>query len=214
MTGRMDIAFMVGGFEVFLKMLFYFLHERGWGKIRWGKQEIQPLVIWITGLFGAGKTSVAKKVAEELKKLGLKHEHLDGETMRDLLPDTGFSKHEVDEHIKHVGLLASRLENVGVFVVASFISPYQKDRDRARKLNPAGEYIEVFVKASVEICEYRDPKGLYKKAREGIIKEFTGISAPYEEPENHEVEVDTDKLSVEESADKIWDYLVSTKILQ
>ena len=205
MTGRMDIAFTVGGFEVFLKMLFYFLHERGWGKIRWGKHEIQPLVIWITGLSGAGKTSVAKKVAEELKKLGLKHEHLDGETMRDLLPDTGFSKHEVDEHIKRVGLLASRLENVGVFVVASFISPYQESRDFVRKI--CQNYIEVYLSTPIEICESRENNNLYRRARAGDIKNFPGVDVLYETPHKPDLNIDTTHQDVNESVNQIMKYV-------
>ena len=189
MTGRMDIAFTVGGFEVFLKMLFYFLHERSWDKIRWGRHEIKPFVVWITGLSGAGKTTVAKKVAEELKKLGIKHEHLDGETMRDLLPDTGFSKHEVNEHIKRVGLLASRLENVGVFVVASFISPYQESREFVRKI--CQNYIEVYLSTPIEICESRENNNLYRRARAGDIKNFPGVDVLYETPHKPDLNIDT-----------------------
>ncbi len=205
MTGRMDIAFTVGGFEVFLKMLFYFFHERGWDKIRWGKHEIKPFVVWITGLSGSGKTSVAKIVAEELKKIGLKHEHLDGETIRELLPKTGFSKHEVDEHIKRVGLLASRLENVGVFVVASFISPYRESRDFVR--NICKNYVEVYLSTPVEICELREKNNLFRRARAGEIKNFPGVDVKYEAPQKPDLSIDTTHQTVDESAAEIMRFV-------
>lgn len=205
MTGKLDIAFTVGGFEVILKMLFYFLHERGWDKIRWGKHEIKPFVVWITGLSGSGKTSVAKKVTDELKLLGLKSEHFDGETMRELLPQTGFSKHEVDEHIKRVGLLASRLENVGVFVVASFISPYKDSREFVRKI--CENYIEVYLSTPIEICESRENNNLYKRARVGEINNLPGIGVKYEEPEQPNLKIDTSHLSINETTNQILEYI-------
>ncbi len=108
-TGRAEIAFSIGGIEIVIKMLIYFFHERGWDLIRWGKREIRPCVVWITGLSGSGKTTLAKRVVEKLHQQGLKCDHLDGETIRDLFPNTGFTKKEVNEHIERVGLLASRL---------------------------------------------------------------------------------------------------------
>ena len=127
--------------------------------------------------------------------------------------DLGFSPEDREENIRRIGQVGHLFAEAGFIAITSFISPYRKDRDQARSLNKDGEFIEVFVKAPLDVCEERDPKGLYKKAREGIIKEFTGISAPYEEPKNPEILLETDKLSVEESADKILGYLKNQGII-
>ena len=204
-TGKADVALAVGGIEVFLKIFIYFLHERGWGKIRWGKQEIQPFVVWITGLSGSGKTSMARMVAENLNKQGLRTDHLDGETIRGLFPRTGFTRGAVIEHIERVGLLASRLEESGVFVVASFISPYLESREFVRNL--CHNYVEVHVSTPVEVCEERDRKGLYQRARKGEIQHFPGIDVDYELTDRPELEIDTTSVSVEEAAERIVHYL-------
>jgi len=204
-TGEMEVALTVGGLEVVFKMLIYFSHERGWDKIKWGKHEIQPFVVWMTGLSGAGKTSIAKKVAEKLQAKGLKTEHLDGETIRDLFPDTGFSKPEVNEHIKRVGLLAGRLENKGVFVVASFISPYKESREFVRDL--CKNFIEVYISTPLKVCEKRENNNLYKRARLGEIKNLPGIDVKYEIPQKAELIIDTSDHSINESVNIVYNYL-------
>lgn len=204
-TGEIDTALTVGGLEVFLKMLFYFLHERGWEKIRWGKQEIQPFVVWITGLAGSGKSSIAEKVTQRLNEKGLKTDHLDGETIRDIFPETGFGRAEVNEHIKRVGLLASRLESKGVFVIASFISPYAESRSFVRKL--CSNYIEIYLSTPVEVCEKRDLKGLYRRAHEGKIQNLAGVDVTYEKPEDPHLVIDTTGISVDEATDLVMNYL-------
>jgi adenylylsulfate kinase len=117
--GEVKVALSIGFFEVILKMMIYFVHERVWDKVKFGRHEIQPAVIWLTGLVRAGKSEIAEKLAEKLKQRGMKVEHLDGHTIRHLIKETGFAPQEVNSHIKEIGYLASKLENHGIFVVAS-----------------------------------------------------------------------------------------------
>ncbi|MFC2096235.1 adenylyl-sulfate kinase, partial [Bacteroidota bacterium] len=192
-----------------LKMVLYFFHERFWNKIEFGKKEIKPSVIWFTGLSGSGKSTLSENVFAKLKKKGIKVEHLDGDAVRNIFPKTGFSKEERNKHIRRVGFLASKLEQNGVTVIASFISPYQETRDFVRNL--CSNFIEVHVSTPLEVCENRDTKGLYKKARSGEIKQFTGIDDPYEIPENPEISIDTTSLTVEESINNIIAFLNNRK---
>ena len=166
---------------------------------------MESFVLWFTGLSGSGKSTLADKIYMELKSLGKKVEQLDGDIVRDVFPKTGFSKEERDQHIKRIGFLASILERNDVIVIASFISPYRESRDFVRKL--CDNFIEVYVSASLEECEMRDVKGLYKKVRAGEIKHFTGIDDPYEIPENPELIIDSEKLSVNRSTEIIFEYL-------
>lgn len=200
-VGEVKTALAIGGFEVIAKMGLYFLHERWWNKIKFGKKEIKPVVIWFTGLSGAGKTTLADAVYQKHKAKGYKAEHLDGDTMRDIFPKTGFSKEERNSHIRRVGYLANKLERNGVFVTASFISPYKEARNFVREL--CDNFIEVYVSTPIETCEKRDVKGLYAKARKGELTQFTGIDDPYEVPENPDVTIDTTNLTVEEAVEKV-----------
>lgn len=165
----------------------------------------KPFVLWFTGLSGAGKSTLADKAYEYLQEKNLKVERLDGDTVRSIFPNTGFTKEERDNHIKRVGFLASMLERNDVVVVASFISPYRESRNFVRGL--CTNFIEVYVKASLAACECRDVKGLYKKAREGHIQNFTGVSDPYEEPNHSEIIIETDKQSVKESFSVLKKYI-------
>lgn len=162
-------------------------------------------VLWLTGLSGAGKSTLAEILYEKIAATGKPCEQLDGDILRGVFPNTGFSKEARDEHIRRVGFMASRLEHHGVAVVASFISPYREARDFIRGL--CDHFIEVHVNASLEACQHRDVKGLYKKALAGEIKEFTGIDDPYEAPENPEIVVNTDTQTIDESIQQIMDYL-------
>ena len=166
---------------------------------------ISSKVIWLTGLSASGKTTIGEALTDNLKALGHKVEHLDGDLVRKMFPGTGFSREERDKHIKRVGYLAALLEKHGVFVVASFISPYQEARKFVR--SKCDNFIEVYVSTPLEECEKRDPKGLYEKARKGEISNFTGISDPYEAPENPEIEIDTTGITVEEAVERILSYL-------
>ncbi len=172
------------------------------------KNNHKGIVLWMTGLSGSGKSTVASKLEEKLFSIGCNVFVLDGDNVRHgLNSDLGFSPEDRDENIRRIGEVAHLFAESGMIIITSFISPYQKDRDIARKLNREGEFFEIYVKAGLDVCEKRDPKKLYKKARAGIISEFTGISAPYEEPENPEITIETDLMSVEKSIKKIVDYL-------
>ena len=160
----------------------------------------QGTVIWYTGLSGSGKSTLANAVERALYARGIHSYLLDGDNVRQgLNKDLGFSPADREENIRRIGEVAHLFAAAGMVAMTAFISPYRKDRDLVRGLNEAGRFIEVYCRCSLEACEKRDPKGLYKKARAGIIPEFTGISAPYEEPEAAELIVDTDKLNLEES---------------
>lgn len=165
-------------------------------------------VLWFTGLSGAGKSTVAIALEKKLFEKGYNVFVLDGDNVRHgLNANLSFSPEDRAENIRRVGEVAGLFARAGVVTITSFISPYRSDRDRARKALENGDFHEIHVKADVATCEARDPKGLYKKARAGEIKEFTGISAPYEEPENPELTLDTSVLSIEESVEKLVNYV-------
>ncbi len=200
-TGNIEIAAAIGGLEVILKLLLYFIHERTWNNVNYGKKEPEPVVTWLTGLSGAGKSTIAKGVYEELKKKGLKVEHLDGDVVRDIFPKTGFTKEERDRHIRRIGFLASMLEKNGIFVVASFIAPYKESREFVKNL--CINYKEIYISTPLEECEKRDPKGLYAKVKAGEIQNFTGVDDPYEVPDNPYFILDTSNSSIQESVDQV-----------
>lgn len=201
LTGELDTAAWVGLFEASLKLIFFYLHERVWNKIHFGRKEYSAKVLWFTGLSGSGKSTLAEAVYKKLREQKIKIEQLDGDIVRNIFPKTGFSKEERNRHVRRVGFLASQLEKNGVSVIASFISPYRESRDFVR--NQCENFVEIHVSTPLEVCEQRDVKGLYKKARSGEIKQFTGIDDPYEEPVNPEIRIDTSKYSLEESVDII-----------
>lgn len=163
------------------------------------------LVLWLTGLSGAGKSTLADRVCESLVRRGCDVERLDGDALRAAFPGTGFTREARDEHIKRVGYMASLLEKHGVIVVCSFISPYRQARDFVRGL--CRNFVEVHVKASIEECRRRDVKGLYAKAGAGEVKQFTGLDDPYEPPQGPEVVVDTERLTIDEAATVILQYV-------
>ncbi|HVF10646.1 MAG TPA: adenylyl-sulfate kinase [Abditibacteriaceae bacterium] len=164
--------------------------------------------VWLTGLSGCGKSTLANALDDALWRRGIRSYVLDGDNIRHgLNKDLGFSPEDRTENIRRIGEVAKLFTDAGIINSTAFISPYRADRDRARGSQKEGDFIEVYVKASVEACEKRDTKGLYAKARAGQIPEFTGISAPYEEPANAEVIVDTEAQTVEESLGAILSYL-------
>ncbi|MFQ6083050.1 MAG: adenylyl-sulfate kinase [Candidatus Aminicenantia bacterium] len=168
--------------------------------------------LWFTGLPCSGKSAVADLVAEKLRRRGLKVERLDGDIVRQILTrDLGFSKEDRNENIRRVTFVAKLLTRNGVAVLTSFISPYREIRNYARQ--EIGNFIEVYVKCPLDVCMQRDVKGMYKKAMAGEIKDFTGISDPYEEPENPEITLETDKETLEESAAKVLEKLVELNYL-
>jgi adenylylsulfate kinase len=155
------------------------------------------MVYWLTGLPGSGKTALADKLSEYLKDKGLKVERLDGDALRTMFPETGYSRDERDKHVRRAGEYAAKFEREGAIVVASLISPYRESRAYVRSI--CKYFIEVYVNASLATCEKRDPKGLYRRARSGEIKQFTGIDDPYEPPESPDSVIPTDGLTLEQS---------------
>jgi adenylylsulfate kinase len=172
------------------------------------------IVIWFTGLSGSGKSTLAHAVEEQLFEKGHLSYVLDGDNIRHgLNKNLGFSPEDREENIRRIGEVSKLFTDAGVIAMTAFISPYRDDRDKARELVEEGRFIEVFVKVPLDVAESRDPKGLYKKARAGEIKEFTGIDAPYEEPLNPELVIDTSKYSLEESSNMVLDYLKEKEII-
>jgi adenylyl-sulfate kinase len=167
---------------------------------------MKGVTVWFTGLPCSGKTTLALKLSEELKRRGITSENLDGDVTRKYLSKgLGFSKEDRDENIRRVGFVCSLLTKHGAVTTAAFVSPYRSIRDENRKL--IGNFVEVYVKCSLETCMERDVKGMYKKAIAGEIKNFTGVSDPFEEPEHPELVVETDRESEAESLKKIMDKL-------
>lgn len=177
-------------------------------KIREKANGHKSAVLWLTGLPSTGKSTIAVELQLMLLKRRIQVFILDGDNVRHgLNKNLGFSHEDRTENIRRIGETAKLFTDAGFLVITSFISPYKKDRSHARSLLAAGDFIEIFIKTSIEECEKRDPKNNYKKARSGKIKDFTGVSAPYEEPENPEITVNTEEKSKEESARYIIEYL-------
>ena len=165
-------------------------------------------ILWFTGLSGAGKSTLAHAVEQRLHAHGARTYVLDGDNVRHgLCGDLGFSAEDRSENIRRVGELAKLFIDAGIIVLTAFISPFREDRDRVRSWVAPGDFLEIHCRCSVEVCEARDVKGLYKKARAGGVKDFTGVSSPYEEPLAAELVVDTDQLSLEECVERVLNLL-------
>ena len=174
----------------------------------------KSVVIWFTGLSGSGKSTISVALEKALFEQNITSYRLDGDNIRHgLNQNLGFSPEDRKENIRRIGEVGKLMVDAGVVTMTAFISPYEEDRNTVRGILEDGEFIEVFTKCSLDECESRDPKGLYKKARSGEIKEFTGINAPYEEPSNPEIIIDTENESVEESVEKIVAYLKENQYL-
>ncbi|OGY86818.1 MAG: adenylyl-sulfate kinase [Candidatus Kerfeldbacteria bacterium RIFOXYA2_FULL_38_24] len=195
--------------------------------IKWHEGEIDKqkrekilkqkgVILWFTGLSGSGKSTLAVGLESRLYDQGYLSYRLDGDNIRHgLNSDLGFSPQDRVENIRRIGEVSKLMADAGLIVMTSFISPYVKDRELVRKLVTPDEFVEIYVKCSVDACEKRDPKGLYKKARKGEIPEFTGVSAPYEEPQNPEIIVATDKLEgdINGAVDYLFQQLQIKKII-
>lgn len=185
-----------------------------WHEHKVGKAERAELnghngaVLWFTGLSACGKSTIANTVDHLLHVRGIHTFVLDGDNIRfGLNKNLGFSAEDRAENIRRIGEVAKLFADAGVITLTAFISPYRADRDKVRELLQPGEFVEIYVKASVETCEQRDPKGLYKKARAGEIKGFTGIDDPYEAPEKPELILDSDNRGIDELASEVVSYL-------
>ena len=185
-----------------------------WHRAQITKQDRQRLnghksaVIWFTGFSGAGKSSLSVAVEKELHKRGIRTYVLDGDNIRHGLNNNlGFTPKDRTENIRRIGEVSKLFVDAGVMTLTAFISPYREDRDMVRAMVEQGEFVEIYVKCALKECEKRDPKGLYKKARKGEIKGFTGIDAPYEAPQNPELIVETDKETLRESVAQVLNFL-------
>ena len=192
----------------------YFHEHRVARESKEKRNQHKSRVLWFTGLSGSGKSTVANATEKILHDMGLQTYILDGDNVRmGLNKDLGFSAEDRTENIRRITEVAKLFADSGSIILTAFISPYREDRDKAREIISNDDFIEIFVSADLSVCEDRDPKGLYKKARSGEIKGFTGIDAPYEAPLNPELIVETDKNSIEESAQIVVDYLIENGII-
>ena len=192
----------------------HFHEHRVARELKQKRNQHKSRVLWFTGLSGSGKSTVANAAEKILHDMGLQTYVLDGDNVRmGLNKDLGFSHKDRTENIRRITEVANLFADSGSIVLTAFISPYREDRDKAREIISTDDFIEVFVSADLSVCELRDTKGLYKKARAGEIKGFTGIDAPYEAPLNPELIVETDKNDIETCAQIVVDYLVEEGII-
>jgi adenylylsulfate kinase len=173
-------------------------------------EEPGPAVVWLTGLSGSGKSTIGRALCDRLESKGVAVEYIDGDRIRDVFPNTGFSREERDAHVTRVGYLASRLEHHGVTVVCALISPYAATRDKVRGF--CRRFIEVYVATPIEECERRDIKGLYARARRGDLPQFTGVGDPYEPPTSPALTIDTRHVDVDTSVEMILECLASDRV--
>jgi adenylylsulfate kinase len=175
---------------------------------RWKSNGYKSCVLWFTGLSASGKSTIAHALDRKLHRSGIHSYVLDGDNVRHgINRDLGLSPEDRKENIRRIGEIAKLFVDAGLLALAAFIAPYREDRRQIRTLLNEKDFIEIYVKCSIRECENRDPKGFYKKARIGEIKEFTGVSAPYETPENPELILETDNKSVDECVRQVLDYL-------
>jgi adenylylsulfate kinase len=191
LTRRWEIVLAVCGVEFVIKAFLWFIHACVWERLRPSIREGTPFVLWFTGLSGSGKSTIADRIHDDLAFRGYRVARLDGDTVRSIFPETGFTREERNNHIRRIGYLASILDN--------------ESRKFVRGLTR--NFIEVFVSASLEECERRDVKGLYRRARAGEIRNFTGIDDPYEPPVNPELTIVTENRSLDESAAGVMAFL-------
>ncbi len=178
------------------------------------KRGHKSAILWFTGLSGSGKSTLANSLNFALFERGMATYLLDGDNIRHgLCKDLGFSNFDREENIRRIGEVSKLFLDAGVIVLTAFVSPFRADREKARSLVEKGDFLEIYCSADLGICEKRDTKGLYAKARSGLIKDFTGISSPYEEPENPELKIDTGYQDLNACVDKIIAKLVEQKVI-
>ncbi len=204
-TGKLDTAIEVGALELIAKMLFYYLHERGWAKIGFGRIEVPSFVLWITGIPVSGKTTLGNLIYEELAKEKLKVQRLDSHDIRPLFPETGFTREEVNNHIKRVGHLASMLEKNGVITIASFVSPYAESRAFVREI--CKNYVEIHLDSDPEFARQYDRKGFYQKAEAEHYINVPGLDILFEHCDKTELKFDMRKTSLDEVRKEVMKFL-------
>ena len=175
----------------------------------------KSVILWFTGLSNSGKSTIAHAVEERLFTVGCRTFVFDGDNVRHgLCSDLGFSREDRDENIRRIGEMAKLFTEAGIIALTAFISPFRSERNKVRNLVPEGDFLEIYCKCPIEVCEQRDVKGHYKKARAGMIKEFTGVSSPYEEPVHPDLIVATDTMSVDECVNAVFALLLQRNIVQ
>ena len=203
--GRIDLAIATGLIETGFKLSLYWVHERMWFKVRWGRKKIEPFNLWFTGLPLSGKTTIADLVYIELEKLHVPIERIDSTNIRDLVPGIGFTRADRNIHMHRIGYLIQKLQKNSVSTVVSFVSPYTESRKAIREMVKQNSV--VYVKADIDTCKARDYKGVYQRAIAGELENFTGVNDVYEEPKHAEIIVDTDIMSAEDAAKIIVKYV-------
>lgn len=205
LTGDLKLSITLGILENVFKIMTYYWFDIIWNRLT--TKRYRTSLIWMTGLSGAGKTTIAKALVEKLKSEGKSAMVLDGDEIRDIFKNNGFAKEDRIKHNQDVGKMAVYLQSQGIIPIISLISPYAEARDYVRSISK--DFTEVYVNTSLEECERRDVKGLYKKVRAGEIKDFTGIhdTAPYEIPKNPELTIQTINSSVEECVNQILNHI-------
>lgn len=196
LTGSFATAWKLGLTIELFKILTYYIHERAWSSIRYGMIHPKGRTFWFTGLSGSGKTTIANALAEKLKDKGYAVQILDGDSVRNTInKGLGFSEADRERNIFNIAHIAKLFNEAGVIVLVPVISPYDKLRKMARSI--IEDFTGIYIKCPLSVCEERDPKGLYKKVRAGEIKNFTGISDPFEEPTEFEISIDTSEISLQ-----------------
>lgn len=203
--GRLDLAIAAGIIETISKVLLYYAHEKIWQRVRWGKKQIEPFNLWLTGLPMSGKSTIGDLVFEKLKKYQIPMERIDSKDIRDLIPNIGYTREDRNRHMHRIGHLIKTLQNNSISTIASFVSPYKESRKAIREM--VKNNVVVYVKADIELCKGRDYKGVYAKALAGELQNFSGVNDVYEEPQHAEIIIDTEILSAEEAANVIVQYL-------
>ena len=201
-TRNLIVSFSIGVFDSLIKIASYYYFDKIWAKLTGIKQK--PCVLWLTGLSGAGKTTIANGLIDVLKKYDIVPVLLDGDEIRNAIKLTGFDEESRKKHNLNVGLIASIFERQGNVVIVSLISPYEDVRNEVRDM--CNKFVEIYISTDINLCIDRDPKGLYKKAIAGEIKDFTGISAPYYPPASAEITIDTKDESINDCVNKILKY--------
>ena len=239
-----NAALYIAGIEIFTKSLLYYMHERIWLILPLGKldqllrtlsmqknivkhsysvnrdsrkklKQHKSILLWFTGLSGSGKSTIANCVEQELHKNSIHTYTLDGDNIRKgLNSDLSFSPEDRSENIRRIAETARLMIDAGLVVLAAFVSPYRKDRDHIRKIVGDDNMVEIFINTSIEECERRDVKGLYKKARKGEIKNMTGISAPYESPLHPDIQINTEEVTIVDATKQIINFINPKLILQ
>lgn len=174
----------------------------------------RSFVLWFTGLPSSGKSTIAHAVEKKLHNMRIKTYTLDGDNVRHgLCSDLGFSPKDREENLRRIGEMIKLFLDAGVVVLAAFVSPFRKDRERVRNMLSKRDFVEIYCKCPVDVCEMRDPKGMYKKAKQGEIKDYTGVSAPYEEPESPNLILDTNNVSITENLKKVLQFIEREALL-